>query len=87
MKNSATPNEIILIFEKVLEGWKTIKIYNFIRKNYRSSIITKHIVQNVATGNSKINKNIISTETYNYYTELRKKVYDYRKYFNSFIPL
>lgn len=80
MKKTATPNEIIFIFEKVLEGWKTIKIYNFIRKNDRLSTITKYIVQNVSTGNSKITKNTISDEIYNYYVSLRTKVYDYRKY-------
>jgi hypothetical protein len=79
MKKTATPNEIIFIFEKVLEGWKTIKIYNFIRKNDRLSTITKYVVQNVSTGNSKITKNTIEDEIYNYYVSLRSKVYDYRK--------
>ena len=80
MKKTATPNEIIFIFEKVLEGWKTIKIYNFIRKNDRLSTITKYVVQNISTGNSKIIKNTISDEIYDYYVLLRTKVYDYRKY-------
>lgn len=29
-KRSVTGEEVIFIFEKVLEGWKTIKIYNTI---------------------------------------------------------
>ena len=30
LKRSATAEEVIYIFEKILEGWKTIRIYNTI---------------------------------------------------------
>jgi hypothetical protein len=80
MKNYATPDEIIFIFEKVLEGWKTIQIYNLLKRENKESMITKHLVETIATGNSKIDKKDIKEDKYNYYIELRKKVYDYKKY-------
>jgi hypothetical protein len=38
----ATPEEIIYIFERVLEGWRTIKIYNIMIQNNKSTKITKN---------------------------------------------
>ena len=32
-KHGATAEEVIFIFEKVLEGWKTVRIYNTIIQN------------------------------------------------------
>lgn len=41
-KRKATANEVIYIFEKILEGWKTIRIYNtIIQENPNSNILKK----------------------------------------------
>ena len=41
LKRSITGEEVIFIFEKVLEGWKTIKIYNNIIQNNPNSKVNK----------------------------------------------
>ena len=46
-KRNASYQEVIYIFEKVLEGWKTIKIYNTIIQNDPSSTILKKNVENI----------------------------------------
>jgi len=76
-KRSATAEEVIYIFEKILEGWKTIKIYNTIIQNNPQSCVSKKNVENISTGNSKIYENEISNERYIYYKELREKVYNF----------
>ena len=78
-KRHATPDEILYIFEKTLEGWKTIRIYNTIMHDNRASKVTKRIVESVATGNSKIRQFELSPDRFQYYKELREKVYEYRK--------
>ena len=42
-KRAITGEEVIFIFEKVLEGWKTIKIFNTIIQMNPSSYINKKI--------------------------------------------
>ena len=75
-KRNATANEVIYIFEKILEGWKTIRIYNtIIQENPNSNILKKNVEQ-ISTGNCKINETELTKERYLYYTELRKQVYD-----------
>ena len=75
-KRKATANEVIYIFEKILEGWKTIRIYNtIIQENPNSNILKKNVEQ-ISTGNCKINETELTKERYLYYTELRKRVYD-----------
>lgn len=75
-KRKATANEVIYIFEKILEGWKTIRIYNtIIQENPNSNILKKNVEQ-ISTGNCKINETELTKERYLYYTELRKKVYE-----------
>ena len=37
----ATPEEIIYIFKRVLEEWRTIKIYNIMIQNNKSTKLTK----------------------------------------------
>jgi hypothetical protein len=76
-KRNTSAEEVIFIFEKILEGWKTIKIYNtIIQNNYNSTILKKN-VENISTGNTKLLKSELSEERYNYYVQLREKVYQY----------
>jgi hypothetical protein len=74
-KRSITGEEVIFIFEKVLEGWKTIRIYNTIIQNNPTSNIDKKITENVATGNCKVYETELTKERYEYYNELREKIY------------
>lgn len=71
----ATPEEILYIFQRVLDGWKTIKIYNLIIQTNPETKITKKIVENISTGNVKIHNYELSEEKYNLYTTLREQVY------------
>ncbi len=76
-KRAITGEEVIFIFEKVLEGWKTIKIFNTIIQMNPSSYINKKIVESVSTGNCKVYPNELSKERYDHYLELRTKVTSY----------
>jgi len=78
-KRSISAEEVIFIFEKVLEGWKTIKIYNTIIQNNPNSGIDKKKTETISTGNCKIYESELSKERYEYYTILREKVYEYNK--------
>ena len=78
-KRSITGEEVIFIFEKVLDGWKTIRIYNTIIQNNPSSIVDKKNVENISTGNSKVYTSELSNERFEYYNGLREKVYNYHK--------
>ena len=74
-KRGITGEEVIFIFEKVLEGWKTIKIYNTMIQQDTKSGVDKKKVEVIATGNSKVFESELSAERYKYYLELREKVY------------
>ena len=76
-KRDITGEEVIFIFEKLLEGWKTIRIYNTIIQNNPYSLIDKKKVENIATGNCKIFEYELSKERYDYYLTLRTKIYDF----------
>jgi hypothetical protein len=76
-KRFLSGEEVIFIFEKVLEGWKTIKIFNTLIQTNPSSLADKKNVENVSTGNCKVYPNELSKERYNYYLELRSMVYDF----------
>jgi hypothetical protein len=76
-KRSTHPEEVIFIFEKVLEDWKTIRIYNTIIQNNPDSHIDKKTVERIATANSKVYQSELSKERFTYYQELREKVYQY----------
>lgn len=78
-RRHATAEEVIYIFEKVLEGWRTIRIYNTIIQKNPKSLVLKKNVENISTGNSKVYKDELNEERFNYYTELREKVYEYNK--------
>jgi hypothetical protein len=73
----ATPDEILFIFEKILEDWKTIRIYNILKQENKETKITKKDVENISKGNARIYKNEISHELFSKYEDLRKKVYQY----------
>jgi hypothetical protein len=77
-KRDVTGEEVIFIFEKVLESWPTIRIYNTIIQTNPNSGITKQKTEKIATGNCKIFKKELSNEQrLQYYTELREKVYKF----------
>jgi DNA-binding ferritin-like protein (Dps family) len=78
-KRSTTANEVIFIFEKILEDWKTIKIFNTIIQTNPNSQTDKKSVEKIATGNCKVYESELSKERYSYYQELREKVYEYNK--------
>ncbi len=78
-KRHATPEEVIYIFEKTLEGWKTIKIFNTIIQNNPMSLVLKKNVENISTGNCKVYENELTEDKYKYYLELREKVYNFHK--------
>jgi hypothetical protein len=79
IKRSISSEEVIFIFEKVLEGWKTIKIYNTIIQNNPNSAIDKKKTETISTGNCKLYESELSKEKYEYYLILREKVYEYNK--------
>jgi hypothetical protein len=78
-KRSITGEEVIFIFEKVLEGWKTIRIYNTIIQNNPKSFVDKKQTETIATGNCKVYPSELSNERYEYYKSLREKVYKFHK--------
>jgi len=76
-KRSITGEEVIFIFEKVLEGWSTIRIYNTIIQNEQSSSVDKKKVETISSGNCKVYESELSKERFDYYKELRENVYEY----------
>ena len=76
MKRNATGEEVIYIFERILEDWKTIRIFNTMIQQNPQSNIDKKWVEQIASGNCKVfSAELESEERYNYYLELREKVY------------
>ncbi len=73
----ATVDEVIFIFEKVLEDWKSIKIFNLIIQNNPETKIIKEDVENIFTGNCKVFDFETNPEKFQYYNQLREKVYNY----------
>jgi hypothetical protein len=82
-KRGITGEEVIFIFEKTLEGWKTIRIFNTIIQQTPQSGVDKKKVEVISTGNSKVFEKELSPERYKYYLELREKVYEFHK--NTFL--
>ena len=78
-RRNCSPEEVIYIFEKILEGWKTIRIFNTIIQNNPKSMILKKNVENISTGNSKVYQSELNEDKYKYYLELREKVYEYHR--------
>jgi len=77
-KRDITGEEVIFIFEKVLAGWPTIRIFNTIKQTTPASAVTKKKVEVIATGNCKVFENELEPARYQHYLELRGKVYEYR---------
>jgi hypothetical protein len=77
VKRSIKGEEVIFIFEKVLEGWKTIRIYNTLIQNNPNSSIDKKKTESISTGNCKVYESELSKERFDYYNHLREKVYEY----------
>ena len=78
IKRDITGEEVIFIFEKVLEGWKSIRIYNTLIQQNPNSQIDKKKTEIISTGNCKVYENELQKERYEYYLSLRTKVYNYR---------
>jgi hypothetical protein len=78
-KRSITGEEVIFIFEKFIEGWSTIRIYNTIIQNNSESQVSKKKVETIVSGNCKIYETELSSEKYKYYLELREKIYEIHK--------
>ena len=78
-KRSVTGEEVIFIFEKVLENWPTIRIYNTIIQNNPNSFIDKKKTETIAKGNCKVYESELSKERYEHYKILREKVYEKHK--------
>ena len=76
-KRDVSAEEVIFIFEKVLENWKTIKIFNTIIQNNPHSQITKKKAESISTGNCKLFETELPPERYAYYQMLREQVYEY----------
>jgi hypothetical protein len=78
-KRSITGEEVIFIFEKVLEGWKTVKIFNTLIQQNPNSCIDKIKTEKISTGNCKVYESELTKEKFEYYTQLREKVYAFHK--------
>lgn len=83
-KRNVTAEEVIFIFEKVVEGWKTIRIYNYLIQQNPNSNIDKKQTEIIASGNCKVFENELSKEKYDYYVDLRKKIYEMKSTIKSF---
>ena len=65
-KRSVTGDEVIFIFEKVLDDWKSIRIYNTIIQNNPNSQIDKKITEQIVTGNCKVYPHELTKDRYEY---------------------
>lgn len=80
-KRSITGEEVIFIFEKILENWNTIRIYNTIIQSNPNSGLDKKKTETIATGNCKVYPSELSEDRFEYYKDLRERVYNYHKQF------
>ena len=78
-KRGITGEEVIFIFEKVLAGWKTIRIFNTLIQQTPESGADKKKVEVIATGNSKVYESELDPIKYTYYQTLREKVYAFHQ--------
>lgn len=78
-RRSSNAEMVLFIFEKVLENWATVKIYNVLIQQYHEVSITKKKVETIATGNCKVYPHELSAEEYVRYNQLRQQVYEFHK--------
>jgi len=78
-KRDVSGEEVIFIFEKILEDWKTIRIYNTIIQSNPKSHVTKKKVEQISTGNCKVYESELEPQRYIHYLTLREKVYEKHK--------
>jgi hypothetical protein len=83
VKRGITGEEVIFIFERVLDSWKTIKIYNTMIQQNPESGVDKKKVEVISSGNCKVFEKELPEERYKYYLELREKVYNFHSLCNS----
>ena len=72
-KRNVLAEEVIFIFEKILEGWQTNKIYNVLIQTNPQSNVNKKKVEQIA---SKVLENELNKDRYQYYIQLREQVYN-----------
>jgi hypothetical protein len=75
-KRAITGEEVIYIFEKVLDGWPTIKIFNTIIQTNPKSGVNKKKVEVIATGNCKVFEKELPADRYQHYLIMRQRVYE-----------
>lgn len=78
-KRTVCGEEVIYIFEHILKGWKTIRIYNTIKQTNPESNVTKRKVEQIASGNCKVYPSELTPAKYKHYQSLRNQVYYYNK--------
>ena len=78
---SSASSPTITTFTSPINNTSTIPTNNYKHKHYHSPPphITKKIVEQIATGNCKVFEKELSPERYQYYCQLREKVYKYNK--------
>ena len=74
-KRKVNGEEVIFIFEKVLEDWKTIRIFNTFIQLHPDCEVDSKKIKKIATGNCKVFPHELPEERYQYYCLLREKVY------------
>ena len=75
-KRKVTAREVIYIFQHVLLGQSTIRIYNDLRQKNAYSTATKKKVEVIATGNCRLSVDECDgPDEYQLYIELRNQVY------------
>jgi Zn-dependent M32 family carboxypeptidase len=77
VKRHASGEEVIKIFEMVLNDKKSSQIINELKRNDPQSPIEKKYVNRIMTGNCKVNSEELPEDKYNYYCKLREEVYEY----------
>lgn len=74
-----TAEEIMYIFDKSLEGWKTIKIWNVLKQERPLTKLIKKDIDKIARGDARIEKFELNEEQYREYQEKRAKIYIKKK--------
>ena len=74
-----TAEEIMYIFEKSLEGWKTIKIWNVLKQERPLTKLIQKDIDKIARGDARIEKFELNEDQYKEYQEKRAKIYEIRK--------